>query len=134
MGPPYLPARRLLGAACLKAGRSAEALAALSTAADSAGAPIALAWLAHAKGVTGDLRGAQRAAAALEELAGTRYVPPDPRARAMLGVGNRDEALAALEQARRDADPALAYAALEPRFTPIRNDTRFGRLLEQIGL
>jgi len=54
MEPAYLAARRVLAAACLRSGRESEALTVLeATLATSGDDPVTLAWLAHARAVTG---------------------------------------------------------------------------------
>ena len=50
------------------------------------------------------------------------------------GLGNADEAFAALEQAWLDRDPALAGVHVEPRFEPLRADARYRELLERLKL
>jgi hypothetical protein len=50
------------------------------------------------------------------------------------GLGDLDDAYAALEQATVDADPALINLTAEPRFEPLRSDARHTRLIELLGL
>ena len=78
---------------------------------------IAIAWLAHAKAVTGDRDGA------LDRLAhwhsSTAPVPaPYHLAMAHTASASR-RAFAALEQAMVEGDPALRCIAAEPRFEPL---------------
>jgi tetratricopeptide (TPR) repeat protein len=135
LGPQYLPARRLVGAAYLQAGRTADALQALESAlTDVPDAPIALSWLAHAKAVTGDRAGAARVLERWRALDRVPYLPPFHFALAHLGLEDADAAFAALEQARADNDPALAYLIVDPRFAPLRRDPRFAQLTAAIGL
>ena len=47
--------------------------------------------------------------------------------------GERDAAIARLEQARRVGDSGLIYLRNDPLLDPIREDPRFGRLLGSIG-
>ena len=65
---------------------------------------------------------------------GTRHLPACHLALAHVGLGDRDAAFAALEQATIDADPALTNLAVDPRFEPIRSDARYERLTELLGL
>ncbi len=135
LGPQYLPARRLLGAAYLQAGRPRDALAALEAAhAAVPTAPIALAWLAHAKGATGDRAGALEMLARWRALDPSCYQPPYHLALAQVGLGELDAAFAALEDAWTDGDPALAYIAVDPRFELVRADPRYSRLIDRVGL
>jgi hypothetical protein len=84
--------------------------------------------------MAGDVPGAAELVAALRRLGTSRYVSRYHLALAHLGIGDRDSAFAALEQAVVDSDPALVYLAVEPRFEPIHSDPRYGRLLDLLGL
>ncbi len=132
----YMPARRLLGAAALQAGCTAAALEALEFAAGHVEyAPIALAWLAHARATAGDRAGAQQCLDRLHVLAPAgRHQPAYHLAIAHVGLGNTTDALQALEQAYIDADPALAFVTVDPRFDPLRSAPRYSRLIELIGV
>src|SRR5688572_1761823 len=137
MDPEFMPARRVLAAAYLQAGRQADALSELESAValrDGDADPILLSWLAHAKAVTGHRRDAVNLVARARSLDRERYVPSYHLAMAFAGLGNVDAAFAALDQAWLDRDPALAGAHVEPRFEPIRGDRRYGELLERLTL
>ena len=133
MEPRYLVAHRVLAAANLQAGRSSDAVTALETAlALSPQDPVLLAWLAHARAVTGcrDI-----ALALLNRLRSCeRYLPSYHLALAHVGLGDLDAAFAALEQATVDADPSLLTLRAEPRFEPLRSDPRYTKLIELLGL
>lgn len=131
----YMPARRLLAAAALQAGRTAAALEALEAAYSQVEhAPIALAWLAHARAAAGDCAGGQECIDRWHRMDRSRYLPPYHLAIAHVGLGQTDDAFTALELACVDADPALAFVTVDPRFDPIRSDGRYSRLVELIGL
>ena len=135
MDPEYLSARRLLGAAYLQSGREAEALAELQSAATLGDDdPLVLAGLAHAKAVTGSRREAAALIDRMRRLEVERYVSAYYLALAHTGLGNQDEAFAALEQAWLDRDPALAFVSVEPRFEPLRSDIRYAALLGRLNL
>ncbi len=135
MDPEYLAARRLLGAAYLQADRVAEALAELQTAATLVDDdPLVLACLAHAKAVTGSPREAAALIDRMRRLAMERFVSSYYLALAHTGLGNRDEAFAALEQAWLDRDPGLAFVRVEPRFEPLRTDDRYVALLDRMEM
>ena len=81
MDAGYMPARRMLGAALLGAGRPEEAVEELTAAAGSGGDdPISLAWLAHAKALAGTRDEAQAIVARLESEAGRLCAGLSPRA------------------------------------------------------
>jgi TolB-like protein/Tfp pilus assembly protein PilF len=135
MEPGYLAARRILGASCLRAGQAGEAIAVLESAlARSADDPVSMAWLAHATAVAGRRAESDAMMQRLSRLTATRHLPAYHLALAHAGRGDAAAALAALEQATVDGDPALANLAVEPRFEPIRADIRFARLTELLGL
>jgi TolB-like protein/Tfp pilus assembly protein PilF len=133
MEPRYLVAHRVLAAAYLQAGRGSDAVIALETAlAFSLEDPVLLAWLAHARAVTGcrDI-----ALALVNQLqVCERHLPSYHLALAHVGLGDRDAAFAALEQATVEADPSLLTLRAEPRFEPLRSDPRYTRLIELLGL
>jgi len=135
MEPGYLIAHRVLAAAYLRSGRESDAIAvlenALTTSADN---PVILAWLAHARAVTGCRDIAAKLVHQLQCLATKRHVSAYHLALALVGLGNLDGAFSALEQATVDADPALINLGVEPRFEPVRSDARYTRLIELLGL
>jgi TolB-like protein/Flp pilus assembly protein TadD len=50
-----------------------------------------------------------------------------------LGLGEKDKAIAALNKAYEDREPALARLKVDRRFDPLRDDPRFHELLKKIG-
>jgi TolB-like protein/tetratricopeptide (TPR) repeat protein len=135
MEPGYLVAHRVLAAAYLLSGRESDAITVLENALSSSGEdPVILAWLAHARAVTGCRTVAADLVNRLHCLADTRHLPSYHLALALVGLGDLDGAFAALEQATVDADPALICLRVEPRFEPLRSDTRYTRLIELLGL
>jgi TolB-like protein/tetratricopeptide (TPR) repeat protein len=135
LGPRYVPARRVLAAAYLQAGRVGEALQALEAAhAEAPDSPIEIAWLAHARAVSGDRAGAARCLERWTALGPARHGSPYHLAIAHTGLGDLDAAWTALDAARDQKDPAVAYVAVEPRLEPLRSDARYARLIETLGL
>ena len=137
MDPEFMPARRVLAAAYLQAGRHAEALSELESVVSLNEAdpdPMQLSWLAHAKAVTGSRRDAVNLVARARALGRERYVSPYHLAMACVGLESVDAAFEALDQAWLDRDPALAGVNVEPRFEPLRGDRRFSELLERLKL
>ena len=53
---------------------------------------------------------------------------------AITGLGDFDEAFAALDQAWLDRDPALATLDAEPRFEPLRSDQRYRAIVDRIKI
>ena len=135
LDPQYLPARRMIGAINLQMGRVADAIAVLEAAyAEARQEPILAASLAHARAVAGDRPGAAAVLDAIHRLDRRRYLPPYQLAIVHIGLGDADQAFAALERATVDADPALGYLAVDPRLQPIRTDPRYARLIALLGL
>jgi TolB-like protein/Tfp pilus assembly protein PilF len=137
MDPEFMPARRVLSAAYLQAGRHAEALAELESAVslgDGDSDPLLLAWLSHVKAVTGNRRDAANLLARARALDRERYVSFYHVAMACVGLDDLDAAFDALDRAWLDRDPALAGVHVEPRFEPIRGDRRYVELLDRLKL
>jgi TolB-like protein/Tfp pilus assembly protein PilF len=135
MDAGYMPARRLLGAALLGAGRADEAVVELAAAAGpGVDDPISLAWLAHAKALAGARDEAGAIVARLESEAVKTYVPGYHLALAHSGLGNRDAAFALLGKACADRELAVINLKVEPRFEPLRRDPRYGALLQRLRL
>ena len=134
MDPGYAPARRLLGAALLASGKPHDAVAELTAAAGhDESDPISNAWLAHALALAGAGDEARALVARLESgVAG----PPVSYhlAIAHTGLGNRDAAFRLLEMACRDREPAIINLGVEPRFDPLRRDSRYTALTERLRL
>jgi len=131
----FSPAWRVLGASMIQMGRAAEGIAEMEAAAATAPEdPVLLAWLAHAKATRGECGVASALIDGLERLKQRRYVPAYHLALAHVGLGHTDRAIALLEQACEERDPALINLGLDPRFDPLRGDPRFGLLLERLHL
>jgi TolB-like protein/tetratricopeptide (TPR) repeat protein len=135
MDPEFVSAHRVLAAALLQAGRGEEAVTQLDLALTfDPSHPVLLSWLAHVKAVLGCRSQAQALIARACSLSRTRYVPPFHIALAYTGLGDLNEAFAALDQAWLDRDPALATLDAEPRFEPLRNDPRYRELIDRIRI
>jgi tetratricopeptide (TPR) repeat protein len=135
MSSHFMTARRLLGAAYLEAGRNRDAIAALEEGLAIASDDILLrAWLAHARGSSGDLRAASDLVEGLLRPASDRHVSGYHLALAHVGLGDFDAAFAALDRACADRDPVLLHVAVEPRFEPLRSHERYRHLLDRLGI
>jgi tetratricopeptide (TPR) repeat protein len=131
--PEFAPARRLLGAAYVRAGERARARATLGS--TSVGTdPIRLTWLAHLQAVDGSRSDARETLAQALALQSRCYVSPFHLAIAYAGLDEHDCAFAALEQAWLDRDPALAIVTVEPRLDSLRDDRRYREVLARLNL
>ena len=135
MSPDFIPARRLLAVAYLLSGQPGRAITELDTALAATGAdPLILSWFAHARAVTGAHAAGAELLAQARALTGRRHVSSYHLALAHTGLGDPDSAFAALDQAWLDRDPALPAVVLDPRFDPLRGDTRYAELRQRLGL
>jgi eukaryotic-like serine/threonine-protein kinase len=93
-----------------------------------------IASLAHAYGLAGKRVEAQKILAELSARAKTKYVSSYQFAVIYLGLGQNERAIAALEGAYSERSTLLGYLKMDPRFDPLRSDTRFQSLLSRIHL
>jgi hypothetical protein len=62
------------------------------------------------------------------------FVSPYSFARIHTGLGNKDVAFEWLDKTMREQHGIIAYLQVEPVFDSLRDDPRFGELLDRIGL
>jgi len=93
-----------------------------------------IASLAHAYGIAGKRVEAEKILAELSARAKTEYVSSYQFAVIYLGLGQNERAIAALEGAYSERSTLLGYLKMDPRFDPLRSDTRFQSLLSRIHL
>jgi serine/threonine-protein kinase len=86
--------------------------------------------VAHAAG--GDEAGARAILAGLTERARERWVSPVLQAQVHAALGQRDQALAALDQAYRRRAADVVLIDLKPALAGLRTETAFTRLVERI--
>ena len=133
--PELLSARRVLAAALLQVGRARDAAAELEIGLNQADShPVVLSWLIHIRAMMGDRPAALLLLERARGLEASRYVPPFHMALAYLGLGQIDDAFAALDQAWLDRDPAFACIDADPRYQPLRSDPRYRELLARVNL
>jgi TolB-like protein/Tfp pilus assembly protein PilF len=134
MDDGFAPARRLLAAALIEAGRSDEAMTELETLARAQLDPVSLAWLAHGFATLGDRARAGGILEQLEGLARGRYVSAYHRALAHVAIGDDDGALGLLTRAFEQRDGSIINLGVEPRFHAMLSDPRYKALIEQLAL
>ena len=103
MDPEFVRARRVLAAAYLQSGRIGDAVQELEASAALTDHPVLLAWLAHARGITGRTCDAEAIVARM--LTQDGYRQHYALAIAYIGLGRIDEAFDALDVACLDRDP-----------------------------
>lgn len=133
--PGLTTARVVLALALLASGRIDAAIDEIRIAVrQTGGAGGIRALLVHALGRNGE---GDEAAAEIDRLrdgAATRYVSPYCVAVALLGTGDREGALEALDRAVGRKVPQVVYLRAEPLFAPLASDPRFRELLSRADL
>jgi serine/threonine-protein kinase len=135
MDPGFAVADYWLGCARAAQGRYQEAIPAFEALAEHGGGrTTALAMIGNAKARAGDRDAARAISRELEALGAERYVPAFHHALVHIGLGDTDQAFAALERAEGERADVLAFASVEPLFDPLRADPRFDALLRRLSL
>ncbi|MBV8476172.1 MAG: protein kinase [Acidobacteria bacterium] len=93
-----------------------------------------IASLAHAYGLAGQDAEVQKLLVELKHRSKKEYVSSYQFALIHLGLGENDRAIAALEAAYGERSTLLGYLKMDPRFAPLRSDSRFQDLLRRIRL
>ena len=128
-------ARFFLGATYTEQGKYAEALDELQAATRLSGrSPEILAALGYLHGRWGDGDRARTVLDELKQVADTRYVSPAKIAQVHVGLGERAEALAQLEEAHAERAGDLAWLGVRPVFASLRAEPKFIALVNQIGV
>jgi eukaryotic-like serine/threonine-protein kinase len=96
--------------------------------------PVYVAGLGHAYAVAGRRGEAQKMLEELTQRSKQSYVPFYEVAVLYAGLGNKDQAFASLQLACKEKSGRLYFLKLDPRFDPLRSDTRFEDLLHCVGL
>lgn len=121
--------------AYVQQGKYAEALAAGQEMLDRWGRdPWILCALGYASAVSGQRDQARQVLAELHERARHTYIRPLAFAWISIGLDEKDQAFAWLEQAYADRDPYLTLLNADPIYDNLRADARFTALVEKIGL
>ena len=94
--------------------------------------PVVAAVLGYASGRAGDVTQARALHAWLAARARQRYVPPELPGLVDLGLGNRDRALAEIEQAFNERSGGVLYLPVDPLLDPLRSNPRFQQLLRRL--
>ncbi len=133
MDASFSYAHRMLGLALELQGKSAEAIAEYEKAISLGENVPAPAMLGHLYGTLGRKQEATKILRQLQAESERRYVDPFWLAIVYVGLGDREHALAALEQgfAGRNGDE-LSFIRIDSFFDPLRADPRFEALAEKI--
>jgi adenylate cyclase len=93
-----------------------------------------LVGLGYVFGLSGNSNEARQTLAELKALRQERYVQPVNIALVHAGLGEKDEALAWLDQACEEHAQWFSEVKVDPAFDPLRSDARFADLLKRVGL
>jgi Flp pilus assembly protein TadD len=96
--------------------------------------PAALGLLARAYAAAGRRPAALAVVDELKYRERDAYVPPAPFVHAYIGLGDRENAFAALERAFRERSHITHMVRTHPLYDPLRDDHRFHELVRRVGL
>ncbi len=95
---------------------------------------FALSAYGEALAEAGDRRGAREVVTQLQERAQTKYVSAYDMALIYAALGDKDQAFECLARAQRERDSFLPYITWDRRADSLRADSRYHKLLQQLGL
>jgi TolB-like protein/DNA-binding winged helix-turn-helix (wHTH) protein/Tfp pilus assembly protein PilF len=132
--PRFVPAHDWIAYSYLFTGRYEEAAAEFKKALDLSGnANYFLTALAMTYGLEGKKEEAKKILGELKQRATQTYVSPCGLADVYIGLGDKDQALAMLEQAVRERSADLMFLAGAPEFDALHDDPRFKAIVARIG-
>ncbi len=134
LDPKWYLAHWFLGLAYELKGRFNDAVVEYQRARELNDDPYVLAYLAHVYAAMGKRDEAVRQIAEMKEMAKYRYVPAYAFAIAYEGLGDKQEALNWLERSDEDRAWDIIHIKVEPFFDSLRNEPRFIKLVERVGL
>ncbi len=137
VNPNFAWAHSVLGDAYIQQSLYEEAISEKQLALDlSGGSPEYLAELAYAYGFSGKKEEAQKILLELQERKKEEYVPVCEVVFTYISIGEREEALKALELAveRMELSWELLNIKVDPLFDSLRSESRFVDLLMKLGL
>ena len=132
--PDYVYAHLFLGRVYARTGRFSEAVAELRTAMQLAPGPEQESALGRAYADAGDRNKATEALNHLREQMRDTFVSAAFLATVHIGLGQVDEAFAALEEAAAQHSYYAPWWKLDPELDPLRSDPRFATLLKKVEL
>jgi Tfp pilus assembly protein PilF len=131
----FAEARFDLASTCMALGKYKEGIAHLKRGLEAGGTNAgALAHLIWAMAKSGDRMAAADYFKTLEDVAAKRYVSPYFLAIAREALGQREEALKALNQGVEDRSWAMIMLDVDPKFDDLRDDPGFHDVLRRVGL
>lgn len=124
-----------LGYALIANGQPEQAIPPMEKALSLSGrSPGVIGVLIRAYAHAGRRADALRLLAELKQRQKSGYIPAGAFVNAYLGLGDTEQAFAALEQGYKEHSNILQFLKVHPHFDPIRNDPRFRDLVRRVGL
>ena len=135
MHPHFTRAEAILIASYPQEGRYAEALATAEESRKNYGdAPWIWAWEGYIYGRSGETSKARNCLKWMIDSNLHWKMDPNFMVTAYLGTGDKERAIAALEQAYRERSNVMTALKVDPTFDPLRRDPRFQKLLHDVNL
>ena len=132
LDPTYFFPVMLEGWNRLEQGDARGAIPSLQKATTMGAPPFVTAYLAYARGMSGDRSGALAELELLKKMAGKAPVLPFNLAMVYLGLGDKPRAIAYLEQALAADSQMLAWLGHDAIFDSLRGEPRFVALLKRL--
>jgi TolB-like protein/class 3 adenylate cyclase/Flp pilus assembly protein TadD len=127
-------AREYLARAYARDGKFSEAIAELQRGQQSSTNPEIESVLGRVYADSGDRAAATKVLDHLRERAHNEFIAPAYIATILIGLGQTDEAFAALAEAAEQRSWYVTLWKIDPDLDPLRGDPRFAALLEKVGL
>ena len=131
--PNFFLPHMTLGQVLIETGDYAEGIQELEKAKALDGTPTTIGTLGYGFAKVGRKDEARKVIADLKGQSKTRYVAPYWYAVIHAPLGEKDEALAALEQAYRERSWWICWMKTDPKMDSLRSDSRFTDLMRRIG-
>jgi serine/threonine-protein kinase len=133
--PGYAQVQINIGSAYLGLGRPADALEWYQRAQSQESAVRSYdAFIVRALAALGERDEAEAILERLVKESATQYIRAESMAMGYAAVGDADRAFACLERAVQDRSAGLIFFHVDPGFSPLGDDPRFGALVRRIGL
>jgi serine/threonine-protein kinase len=133
LDPNYMLGHLNLGLVLAATGAYDEAVSTFQRARELAPSfPDSLALLGYVYGRIGKIAEARNVARLLREWPEGQYVSPYSRATVLVGLGEKQQAIAEFEQAFADRSWLMAMLKVDPVFDSLRGDPRFEGLLRRM--